>query len=177
MRLVSTTGPKVILFIFIFFQNTVVSIQLGKIPVLGSRTKIYHYTTHTWTQTTIWHVELHCDSCQVKSNSCFLILQTNNPNNRENLPQMQQILSPTRGITRIFAIFEPFPTYTISSLVETCQITQIFRIGHQLRRFSQIIQSIHYSYRHLLNRQCSEQYWTIIPRLYQQFSTAASTDG
>ena len=41
MRPVSTTGPKVILIIFIFFQNTVVSTQLGKIPILGSRTKIY----------------------------------------------------------------------------------------------------------------------------------------
>ena len=63
--------------------------------------------------------------------SCFLILQTNNPNNRDNLPQIQQFLSPTRGITQIFAIFKPFPTYTISFLVETTQITQIFGIGHQ----------------------------------------------
>ena len=55
----------------------------------------------------------------------------NNPNNRENLPQIQQVLSPAREITRIFAIFEPFPTYTISFLVETCRITRIFRIGHQ----------------------------------------------
>ena len=101
----------------------------------------------------------------------------NNPNNRENLPQIQQFLSPTRGITRIFAIFEPFPTYIISSLVETCQITQIFGIGHQLRRFSQIIQSIHYSYRHLLNQQCSEWYWTIIPMLINSLAQLqAQTD-
>ena len=113
-----------------------------------------------------WHVELHGDSRQVESNSCFLTFQTNNLNNRDNLPQIQQSLSPTRGITRIFAIFEPFPTYTINSLVETRRITQIFRIRHQLRRLSQIKQSIHYSYRHLLNRQCSEWYWTIIPMLY-----------
>ena len=32
--------PKLFYFIFIFFQNTVVSTQLGKIPTLGSRTKI-----------------------------------------------------------------------------------------------------------------------------------------
>ena len=137
---------------------------------------IYHYTTRTSMRMTIWHVELHCDSRQVLSNSCFLILQTNNPNNQDNLLQIQQSLSPTRGITRIFAIFEQFPTYTINSLVETRRITRIFGIGHQLHRFSQIIQSIHYSYRHLLNRQCSERYWTIISMLYQQFSTAASTD-
>ena len=40
-------------FIFTFFQNTVVSMQLRKIPTLGSHTKIHHYTAHTWTQTTI----------------------------------------------------------------------------------------------------------------------------
>ena len=57
--------PKLFYFIFIFFQNTVVSRQLGKIPVLVSRTKIYHCTTHTWTQMTIWHVEPHCDGRQV----------------------------------------------------------------------------------------------------------------
>ena len=32
----------------------------------------------------------------------------NNPNNRDNQPQIQPSLSPTRGITRVFAIFEPF---------------------------------------------------------------------
>ena len=122
---------------------------------------------------------LNCIATVVKSNQIhvFLIFQMNNPNNRDNRSQIQQSLSPTRGITRIFAIFEPFPTYTIISLVETLRITRIFGIGHQLHRFSQIIQSIHYSYRHLLNRQSSERYWTIIPMLYQQFSTAASTDG
>ena len=35
------------------------------------------------------------------------------------------------GITQIFTIFEPFPTYTISFLVETRPITRIFGIGHQ----------------------------------------------
>ena len=58
----------------------------------------------------------------------------NNPNNRDNLPQIQQFLSLTKGIIQIFAIFEPFATYTISFLVETHripQIPQIFRIGHQ----------------------------------------------
>ena len=128
--------------------------QLGKILVLGSHTKIYTIQLTHGCKRQIWHIELHCDSRQVKSNSCFLILQTNNPNNRDNLPQIQQSLSPTRGITRIFAILEPFPTYTINSLVETRRITRIFGIGHQLHRLSQIIQSIHYSYRHLLNRQC-----------------------
>ena len=78
-----------------------------------------------------WHAEPHCNGRQVQSNSCFLILQTNNPNNRDNLPQVQHFLTPTRGITRIFAIFEPFPTYTISFLVETCQTTRIFGIRHQ----------------------------------------------
>ena len=39
--------------IFIFFQNTVVSMQLGKIPTLGSCTKINHCTTHTWMRMTI----------------------------------------------------------------------------------------------------------------------------
>ena len=84
----------------------------------------------------------------------FLSCRRITRNNRDNLPQIQEFLSPTRGITRIFAIFEPFPTYTISLLVETCRITRIFGIGHQLYSFSQIIQSIHYSYRHLLNQQC-----------------------
>ena len=55
----------------------------------------------------------------------------NNPNNQDNLPQIQQFLSPTKGIPRIFTIFKPFPTYTISFLVETSQIPRIFGIGHQ----------------------------------------------
>ena len=44
--------PKLFYFIFIFFQNTVVSTQLGKIPILGPHTKIHHCTTHTWMRTT-----------------------------------------------------------------------------------------------------------------------------
>ena len=129
--------------------------QLGKIPILGSRTKIYHYTTHTWTRTTIFGM-LNRIATVAKSNQIhvFLSCRRITLNNRENLPQIQQFLSPTRGITQIFAIFEPFPTYTISFLVETRQITRIFGIGHQLYSFSLIIQSIHCSYRHLLNRQC-----------------------
>ena len=139
--------PSLFYFIFISFQNTVVSIQLGKIiPILGSRTKIYTVQLKHGCKQQIWHIELHCDSRQVKSNSCFLILQMNNLNNRDNRPQIQQFLSPTKGITQIFEIFEPFPTYTISSLVETFQITRIFGIGHQLSRLSQIIQSICVTY-------------------------------
>ena len=104
---VSTTGPKVIFLFFYFFPDTVVSIQLGKIPTLGSRTKIHHYTTHTWMWTTI----LACCTTLRRSPSLIkihvsLIFQTTNPNNRDNLPQIQHFLSPTKGIPRIFAIFE-----------------------------------------------------------------------
>ena len=91
-----------------FFQNTTVSIQLGKIQILGSHTKTYTVQLTHGRERQIWHVELHCDSRQVKSNSCFLTFQTNNPNNRDNRPPIQPSLSPTRGITQIFAIFEPF---------------------------------------------------------------------
>ena len=55
----------------------------------------------------------------------------NNLNNRDNLPQIQQFLSPTKGIPQIFAILEPVPTYLISFLVETSRIPRIFGIGHQ----------------------------------------------
>ena len=68
MRMVSTTGPKVIfIFYFYIFPDTVVSIQLGKIPTFGSRTKIYNYTTHTWMQTTIFGM-LNCIAMVAKSN-------------------------------------------------------------------------------------------------------------
>ena len=133
MQLVSTTGPKVTFILFLhFFQNTVVSMQLGKIPTLGSCIKIYHYKAHTWTQMKIFGI-LNCIVTVIKSNQIhvFLTFQTNNPNNQDNLPQMQQFLSTTKGIPWIFAIFEPFPTYLISFLVETSRIPQIFRTGHQ----------------------------------------------
>ena len=45
--------PKQFLIYFYAFPDTVVSIQLGKILTLGSRTKIYNYTTHTWMRMTI----------------------------------------------------------------------------------------------------------------------------
>ena len=58
---------KLILFYFYIFPDTVVSIRLGKVPTLGSRTKIYHYTTHTWTRTTIFGI-LNRIATVVKSN-------------------------------------------------------------------------------------------------------------
>ena len=76
---------------------------------------------------------LNCIATVAKSNQIhvFLPFQMNNPNNQDNLPQIQHFLSPTKGITQIFTNFEPFSTYTISFLVETRRITQIFWIGHQ----------------------------------------------
>ena len=151
--------------------------SLGKIPILGSRTRIDTIQLAHGCERQFG--TLNCIATVVKSNQIhvFSSYRTNNPNNRDNRPQIQQSLSPTRGITRIFAIFELSPTYTIISIVETCRITRVFGIRRHPCKFSEIIQSIHYSYRHLLNRQCRERYWTIIPMLYQQFSTAASTDG
>ena len=68
MQPVSTTGPKVIFILFLhFFPDTVVSIQLGKIPTLGSCTKIYHYTAHTWMRMTIFGI-LNCIVTVTKSN-------------------------------------------------------------------------------------------------------------
>ena len=115
-------------FIFIFFQNTVVSIQLGKRPTLGSCTKIYHYTAHTWTRTTI----LACwqSSSLIKSMFSHLfrwitrIIGTI-------YHKYSIFLSPTKGIPQIFTIFEPCPTYLTSFLVKTSQIPRIFGIGHQ----------------------------------------------
>ena len=173
---VSTTSPKVILFLFLHFSRT---------QLLAYSLEKYLYLVLTPRSTTVQltldaNDNLACWTALWQSPSLikfmFLILQMNNPNNRENLPQIQQFLSPTRGITRISQYSNHSHLYH-KFLVETHWITRIFGIGHQLHRFSQIIQSIHYSYRHLLNRQCWEWYWTIIPMLFRQFSTAASTDG
>ena len=61
--------PKQFLNLFYIFPDSVVSIQLGKIPTLGSRTKIYNYTTHTWMQTTIFgmlnHIAMVAKSNQI----------------------------------------------------------------------------------------------------------------
>ena len=42
----------------------------------------------------------------------------NNPNNWDNQPQIQNFLSPTKGIPQILAIFETISTYLILFLVE-----------------------------------------------------------
>ena len=81
----------------------------------------------------------------VKSNQIhvFSSFQTKNPNNWDNLPQIQQFLSTTKGIPQIFAIFEPFPTCLISFLVETSSIPRIFRIRHQ--RYSNFSNNTEYT--------------------------------
>ena len=160
--------PKLFYFIFIFFQNTVVSIQLGKIPVLGLVPR------STTVQLTHGHERqfgiLNCIATVAKSNQIHVFLS------------YRRITRITGKIYHKYSNFyhhlekpnicniRTLPTYTISFLVETRRITRIFGIGHQLCRLSHIIQSIHYSYRHLLNRQCSERYWTIIPMLFDSLA-------
>ena len=54
MWAVSTTGPKVILLLFLYFSRTqLLAYSLEKYLHLVSRTKTYHYTTHTWMRMTI----------------------------------------------------------------------------------------------------------------------------
>ena len=98
-----------------------------------------------------WHVELHCGGHQVYSNLCFLTFQMNNPNNRDNLPQIQHFLSPIKGIPQILTIFGPFPTYIIGFLVKQAEYPEYSGSDTNPTAISLIIQSIHYSYRHLLN--------------------------
>ena len=42
-----------------------------------------------------------------------ILLQANTPNNRDNLPQIQHLLSPTKGIPQVFAIFGTISIYLI----------------------------------------------------------------
>ena len=87
-----------------------------------------------------------------KSKSMFsLLLQANIPNNWDNLPQIQHLLSPNEGIPRIFTIVGTFPIYLTVLLVELKPNPNIWDWTPTLQQFSQIIQGIHYSYRHLLN--------------------------
>ena len=118
---------------------------------------------------------LNCITMVAKSKSMFsLLLQVNIPNNRDNLPQIQHFLSPNEGIPQIFTIFGTFPIYLTSFLVESKPNPNIRDWTPTLQQISQIIQGIHFSYRHLLNWQYWDRYWTILLMLLWQFSTAAS---
>ena len=120
-------------------------------PTLGSHTKIHHWTTHTWMQTSDFGI-LSCIATVAKSKSMFsLLLQANIPNNWDNLPQIQHLLSPNEGIPRIFAIFGTFPIYLTVLLVESKPNPNTRDWTPTLQQISKIIQGIHYSYRHLLN--------------------------
>ena len=79
-----------------------------------------------------------------------ILLQVNTPNNQDNLPQIQHILSPTKGIPRIFTIFRTISIYLRVFLVESKPNMNIQDWTPTLQQISQIIQGIHFSYRHLL---------------------------
>ena len=164
---VSTTGPKFILFYFYIFQTLLLAYNLEKCLhlVLAPRSATRQILAQ-WTS-----------MAGAKSKSMFsLSLQMNTPNNQDNLPQIKHLLSPTKGIPRIFTIFETISIYLRVFLVESKPNPNIWEWTPTLQQFSQIIQGIHSSYRHLLNQQCWEWYWTIIQMLLWQFSTAASTN-
>ena len=69
-----------------------------------------------------------------------LPFQMNIPNNQDNLPQMQHILSPTKGIPRIFTLFETISIYLRVFLVELKLNPNIWDWTPTLQHFSQIIQ-------------------------------------
>ena len=64
----------------------------------------------------------------------------NNPNNQDNLPQIQHFLSPTKGIPQIFTIFETISTYLILFLAELKPNPNIWDWTPTPQQFSQIIQ-------------------------------------
>ena len=123
-------------------------------PTLGSCTKIHHWTTHTWMQMTKFGILNHIVMVAKSKPMFSLLLQANIPNNRDNLPQTQQFLSPNEGIPQIFAIFGTVPIYLTVFLVESKLTPNIWDWTPTLPQISQIIQGIHLSYRHLLNQQC-----------------------
>ena len=97
--------------LFLYFSRTQLlaySLEKYLYLVLAPRSTTVQLTHGRERQFGMWN----CIATVAKSNQIhvFLILQMNNPNTQDNLSQIQQSLSPTRGITRIFAIFEPFPT-------------------------------------------------------------------
>ena len=82
-----------------------------------------------------------------------LLLQMNTLNNWDNLPQIQHFLSPTKGIPQIFAMFGTISIYLIVFLVELKPNLNIQDWIPTLQQISQVIQGIHFSYRHLLKQQ------------------------
>ena len=153
MRPVSTTGPKLILFfIFTFFQTQLLAYNLEKC--------LHLVFTPRSTTRQLMHGQMtnfgivNCIMVGAKSKSMLsLFLQANTPNNRDNLPQIHHFLSPTKGIPQIFTIFRTISIYLRDFLVESKPNTNIRDWTPTLQQTSQIIQGIHFSYRHLLNQQ------------------------
>ena len=150
----STTGPEIYFyFIFTFFQTQLLAYSLEKCLHLVLAPRIHHETTHTWTQTADFGI-VNRIAMVAKSKSMFSIfLQMNIPNNQDNLPQIQHFLSSTKGIPQIFAIFGTIPIYLMVFLVESKPNPNIRDWTPTLQQISQVIQGIHFSYRHLLTWQ------------------------
>ena len=133
MRPVSTTSPKVnFVYFFIFFQNMVVSIAAWKNTYTWfSQQDLPLYSSHMDANDNFGM--LNCIATVARSNQIHVFLSCRRITRIIGTiyHKYSNLLSPTRGITRIFAIFEPFPTYTISFLVETRRTNRIFGIGHQ----------------------------------------------
>ena len=114
---------------------------------------------------------VNCIAMVAKSKSMFsILLQVNTPNNQNNLPQIQHFLSPTKGIPQIFAIFGTIFIYLRVFLVELKPNLNIQDWTPRLQQISQIIQGIHFSYRHLLKWQYQDWNWTIVLMLLQHLA-------
>ena len=147
------------LFYFYIFPDTVLAYNLEKclhlvvIPRITTK-QLTHGCRHLY----FWHIGPQCDGSQ--SNPCFLysyrqiswIIQ-------DNWPQIQHYLSPKwRNIPNICNNWNLFLSCLTILFVESKPTPNIWDWTPILQQISQIIQSIHCSYRHLLNWQCWDQY-------------------
>ena len=150
----SAPGPELILFIFPFFQIKLLAYSLEKCLhlVVGPRTT--NKTSHTWTWTLIFgifgHNMLAASLIHVFLNSYRQISK------KLGTIDYKSSSSIIHGVKyRILRIFPPINHFISQKLNPTPNIQDW---TPALQQISQIIQGIPYSYRHLLNQQCWDQY-------------------
>ena len=111
MRLVSTTGPKEIFSLFShFFQTQLLAYNLEKYLhlVLAPRFTTKQLTHGCEQQFLAYQTALQ-RLPSLNQIHVFSSFQMNNPNNRDNLPQIQHFLSPTKGIPEYSQYLKQFP--------------------------------------------------------------------
>ena len=150
----STTGPELILFIFPFFQIKLLAYSLEKCLHLVVRPRTTTKTSHTWTWTLIFGIFGHNMLAASLIHVFLKTLTGEYPKNSGQSTTNPVHLSSMEENTK-FGIFPPINHFISQKLKPTPNIQDW---TPALQQISQIIQGIPYSYRHLLNWQCWDQY-------------------